>query len=281
VVERDKGIVYLFSGVGFAERLVVSIWSLRRHYAGPILVMATDDDCEGVVRRLAGLDVECLRIDKAAYRRNAAYATKPRLPASSPFERSLFIDGDTIVVGDPSPLFDELAGQVDLVITNFGGWHSQGGRMSKRIKAWRGLSPGIDTLVDLQLTRRWSAINTGVFAWRKGWQYARHWDTITDKGSPRHMADELAMQLCQSMMETASFRVVEDRWNCSPIYGEHKTEAVIWHFHGNKHLRKDVGRAMWIPAFEAARADNVGGLAEWAGQYDRTVRDFLKGQVPV
>lgn len=280
MVERDKGIVYLFSGVGFAERIVVSIHSLRRHYAGPIAVMATDDDCEGVVRRLSPLAVECIRVDKAAYRRNAAYATKPRLPVSSPFERSLFIDGDTIIVNDPSPLVDELTGQVELVITNFGGWHSQGGRMSKRIKAWRGLSPGIDGLVADQLSRQWPAINTGVFAWRKGWQYARIWTGVTETGSPRHMADELAMQLCQSLMETESFRVVDDRWNCSPIYGEHREEAVVWHFHGNKHLRKDVGRALWIPAFEAARAENVAGLAEWAGQYDRTVRDYLKGKVP-
>ena len=279
-MSEPRGIVYLFCGVKFAERMIVSLHSLRQHYSGPITVGVTDDDCHAVIREIEKkLEISTTRVEKAPIRRHSGYLTKTAIPDWSPYDRSLFIDGDTLIVGDPSPLFGMLDDR-ELIITNFGEWQSQGNRMAKRIRGWRGLTPAIDWLVEDQLAAEYPAINTGVFAWRRGWEYARDWAAVTQAGSPRHMADELAMQLLQSMMTESSYDVVGDRWNCSPLYGAEKDDAAIWHFHGNKHLRKEVGRKLWIPALEAAMAENVGGIADWAGKYDKTVRQHLAGEVP-
>lgn len=276
-----RGIIYLFCGAGAAERIIVSLHSLRKHYDGPVTVLVTDDDCRDIIQA-AQADIphiDMQRMDKAAYRRNAAYATKSLVPSHSPYDRTLFIDADTLIVGDPTPLFDYLDTR-ELVVTNFGNWQSQGNKMKKRIGGWKGLTPAIDAMVADQLSKQWPAINTGVFAFRKDWQYARQWHTITDKGSPKHMADELAMQLLLSVMDPKTYEVVDDRWNTSPLYGAMQQDAVIWHFHGRKHVRKEACKKLWVPAFEECREKNVGGIAEWAGKWDKTVRAYLTGNTP-
>ncbi len=269
----DRGIIYLFCGIGFAERMIVSLWTVRQHWTGPVTVFVTDDDCEAILKKAPELQLDLRRVDAAKVRRHSAYLTKTLLPTWTPYERSVFLDGDTIVVGSVEPLFES-----PLAISHFAGWVSQGSRMAKRINSWRGLSPAIDALVEDQLAESYPAINTGVFGFHREFPYLGQWHAITQAGAGKHMTDELAMQLLQSAMPADAYRVFDDRYNCSPLYGQHRDDVRVWHFHGNKHVRNAAGLALWGPAFESARAANVGGLADWAGKYDRTVAAYLKGQ---
>ncbi len=271
----DRGCCYLFAyNLGYAERIAVSLYTLRQHWNGPVLLLL-DNVTEDIGRRIAddpAIHATVKVIDPVEGHRHSCYITKTLVPDWSPFERTLLIDGDTTIVGS----FDELFG-AELAITHFSNWHSLGSMVSGRIKWWRGKSPEIDVLVDRQLAHSWPAINTGVIGWRRGHPALLRWKELTLAGAGLHMTDELAMQLLIGEMRMSEFNIFDDRFNCSPIYGARKDDVRIWHFHGNKHLRKEPGRVLWKPLFRETLAANVGGLQEWAGRFDPQVRELLAG----
>jgi hypothetical protein len=273
-MSRRRGVCYLFCGVSFAERILTSIYSLRRHYPGPVLVFVTDDDSAAVAKlwaadRRLGIDLRRQKLWDCP--RHRPYVTKTLLPIWTPFKETVFLDGDTVVAGPIDFLFG-----YDLTLTQFADWQTQGSIIAGRVKRWRGISPAIDALVDRQLSASYPAINTGVFAFHRNLIELKAWHEIAAAGHDRDMTDELAMQLLAP--EIPSVRILLDAWNCSPIYGVAKqkpAEVKVWHFHGDKHLRRESGREIWEPVFRAALAESVGRLADWAGKYDKQVRKLL------
>jgi len=268
-ISEDRGVVYLFCGATFAERVVVSLWTLRKHWQAPVSVIATDDDCQDILQPAAAeLDLQLIRVEPMKARRHSAYLNKTLIPIWTPYQRTVFIDGDTTVVGNFDKLFCP-----GLCFTSYSDWQTQGGKISGRLKRWRGRSRLIDAALDWQLADSIPALNTGIFAFHRGNPELRLWHEVTLAGKNLHMTDELAAQLVHSHLDGCE--IYDDRYNCSPIYGVHKDDVRIWHFHGRKHLRREVGKALWWPTFMAAREANVGKLAEWAGKYDKEVRQEL------
>ena len=271
VKPADCGVCYLFSGVGFAERLAVALFTLREHYHGAVTVFCTDELCLDVGRRLAGsLEVTIREGTLAQARRHQSYLTKTFVPEWTDYKHTVFIDADTVVVAP----FEELFGP-SLVITRFSDWVSNARRVPNRLKWWRGKSPAIDAMIDVQISATYPAINTGVMGWQKGNPAMAQWHALTAAGAGTHMTDELAMQMLHTHVEC---QVVDDRFNCSPIYGtpEGRADARIWHFHGSKHLRKEPGRSMWLSHWERTFMANPGGLRDWAGKYDPDVARLLQ-----
>lgn len=264
-----RGVVYLLCGPPATERLVVSLYTLRRFWAGPVTVgAATEDDDKAVAEPAKDLGADVVRVGKAGVRRHAHYVTKSLIPTWTPYDRTVFLDADTVVEGKIDELFEPR-----LALTQFADWVSTGRRMSKRCNDWRGISPMIDALAERQVTQTHPAINTGVMGLRKGDAQLALWHAVTMAGGGKFIGDEIAMQLVHPNLEC---QVLDDRWNCSPFHGVHKAEAVVWHFHGRKHLRKEQGRTLWEPLFRAAVRDRAGRIDRWAGTYDPWVRDLLR-----
>src|SRR5262245_60028928 len=47
----DRGVIYLLTGPAHAVRLVVSLWSLRRHYQGPVTLFTTQPQSHVIGQR--------------------------------------------------------------------------------------------------------------------------------------------------------------------------------------------------------------------------------------
>lgn len=264
-----SGVLYYHAGRGFATRLAVSLHSLRQHYRGPVAIM-TDATAKALSERIgSALGATVIEIEPPKMRRHGHYLAKTQLWRHTPFERSLFLDADTVVAGP----IDELL-QIDgrVVITHFADWYSTGRKMSARIRGFSGVTPMIDQLVQASTTIKFPAINTGVVRFDRDFDGLEQWEAITAAVSPRFIADEIAMQVVFPLWGRNCV-VVDDRWNCSPIFGTHKAEAKISHFHGDKHLRKG-GQEIWGPAYRAACEADVAGLREWAAAEDRWVREL-------
>jgi hypothetical protein len=87
--------------------------------------------------------------------------------------------------------------------------------------------------------------------------------------------DELAMQVISQEFGD-DCQIFDCRYNCSPTHAGATDDVRIWHFHGDKHLRKPEGRERWLPKFQACLAANPGGFADWAGQFDSDVAAVRK-----
>lgn len=265
-----KGVVYLLCGMGIAERMVVSLWSLRKHYSGPITILASNpEEMEFVGNRLKEFGVDRQQITRdTSVDRGQAFLTKVHIPTWTPYRETVYLDADTVVCGSIEPLFG-----YPLVLTQYADWVTTGRKISGRIKMWSGLSPWIDNLIDRQLSHSRPAINTGVFGFNKSNPDLTLWPTIMAHSPDAYLGDEIAMQL---LIGVAEHVTLDDKYNCACSHGVHRDEAVIWHFHGNRHMRDVPGREIWINAFNECRSENAAGLADWAGTYDRRLDKWLK-----
>lgn len=261
-------VYYLLTGASHAARLVVSLWSLRRFYAGPVTICTTLPESHLIGARCADdpqLRVEHRTLPHPDLRRNASYAAKAALPRSVPDPGGVYLDADTLVAGDPAPLFDALS-DAPFVATRFADWRASGRRVRKRVEAWRPLAARtadpreFDRLIDDAIRPR-PAVNSGVFGWRRGAELLDPWENLTRLGHRRFICDEVALQI---LLHRHPHRLLDCRFNCSPTYAGDTRDVRVWHFHGGSHLKAGRGRDVWLPAFRACLAENPAGVAEWA-----------------
>jgi hypothetical protein len=205
-----------------------------------------------------------------SYGRNSGYMNKIKMIELSPFDSTVFLDADTAVVKTLDPLFVTPSGRVRL--TRYSDWVTTGGRIKSRILSWSEVAP---ELVKEQTSNTYPAINTGVVAFGKGersMEFARDWRATAELRAGSFLADELAAQL---IWLRQGAEIVDDRWNCSPIYGANREGVHVWHFHGRKHLRKQAEQ-IWWPLYQRAIRDNVGGIRDWTPASDNRLAQFLK-----
>lgn len=267
----SQGVIYLLDGTKPAARLVVSIVSLRRRYAGPIAILSTDPAAAEIAERIAAepaLAVTHVRApNPLAHERRRAYLLKTLVHKFTPYDVSLFLDCDTLVRGELGPLF-ELPSPQHMIVTQFANWPSHRGIVAQRIQRWRTIC---EPLIGPALTYG-RAVNTGVFSFSRQSLGLEQWHSLAYAGRRQFIPDEIAMQLLLPQIPAI---MLDDRFNCSPKFGDPRAADVrIVHFHGRKHI----GRfgALWMPEYEAAVAANVAGIRDWTPAADRELRRYLR-----
>ena len=275
-MKNETGVLYFNHSRPHLARLLVSIFSLRKHFSAPICILDTGYS-EGVIDKIAAderLAVRTMSIAFVQRRKNSCYNMKASLWRESPFSNFLFLDADTIVANSIAPLIDGIESPVNapLLVTRFSDWTTATPIIRGRIEKWRGVkADGIiaDHLIEASYRQEWPAINTGVFGARTadGQSILSAWERLTHAGWKCPFTDELSMQL---IVRKFSHAIASDRFNCSPIYGAEKSAAVIWHAHGSKHVtggeegRGAEGHRIWFPIFREAWEANAGGVRDWA-----------------
>lgn len=243
-----RGILYWYCGPKSLLQLAVSLWTLRAHWSGPVTICCDGPRCLDDVERLArAFDAEALELRDPNGCRTARhwhYVAKTILPDC--YERTIYLDADTTVHADPSPLFTDSAR--GLTVTRFARWVTTGRRIRGRLtrlamelsgSEWEGLA-------ELVSRSEYPAINTGVMAW--GDQTDRWiWQEMAVAGYRAPLTDEIALQAALPKMRCWNVvEVVDDAWNWSPTYGVSAAPKIV-HYHGRRHVRKPEGQKRWGP----------------------------------
>lgn len=267
-----SGILYMLTGNKHGPVLAVSIYSLRKSgYRGPVHIACGDDASQEIAAHIFADE----RLAPVTYKRwqpptgfrNSGYLSKTYMNTLSPYDRTVFLDADTMTVGSLDPLFSHPR---PVVLTQFSEWRSNGRKISGRIRPWADVAPHD---VQEMTAKSYPAINTGVICFDRSpgaAAYFREWLELTAK-KPVFICDELASQL---IFWRHSVDVLDSRFNCSPIHDRRK-DAVIYHFHGRKHVNREQGRRIWLPVYDECVAQNVARIAEWTPGSDRRLKEFL------
>ena len=278
--DSQQGVLYLISGDKHANVLVTSIYSLRTRavYGGPIHIAAGDERAEAIAAhicrdtRLAGdFPVTWSAWEPPRGSRGDGYRQKTFMQGLSPFERTVFLDADTIV----RLPFDHLFRFTDLwgvTLTQFSTWTSNGKKITGRIKGWTDVAE--DDVREMS-SNPYPAINTGVIAFDKSdgaRAFFAEWKDLTAK-KPVFINDELAAQL---ICWRHKVRVVDSLWNYSAIH-DNRSDWAILHMHGKKHVRREPVRKLWLPIYDECVRQNVAQIAEWTPAGDKHLRDYLDG----
>lgn len=275
--ENSRGVIYLLTGPTHAVRLVVSLWSLRQHYVGPVTVFTTRSASHDVGRLCAQddrLHIDHRLFDEIESPKNRSLLTKVAVLQATPYETTVFLDADTLIVGSIDDLF-ELREEALFGLTQFCNWTTQKRVIRKRIERWRDVRRegfNVPELIDSALLPA-PAINVGVFAFRRDYISLNAWFDLTQAGAHTFICDEIAMQL---LLSTLPHQLFDARFNRSPIHCPSHADTRIWHFHGNKHVNRKTSRDLWLPAYKAVLSENLGDIVSWTPGTDKRLARLLK-----
>ncbi len=266
----ERGVLYLLEGTKLAARLVVSLWSLRKHYDGPAAIVSADPSaaelCE-LIARDPELCVSHIQVNPSSeISRHRGFVLKTLVNRFTPFGITAFLDCDTLVRGQIDELF-ALPTPEHIVVTQFCDWGTNRGVVRHRIRAWADLQPELITPA-LEFGR---AVNTGVFSFTPRTRVFDSWYRIALTGQDRFIPDEIALQLLLPRFPCA---MLDQRYNCSARFGNPGDPVTrIVHYHGRKHV--GVYGGLWIRTYEEVVSRNVAGIQDWTPAADRQLRDYL------
>lgn len=271
---NSHGVAYLIQGKKHWSVLCASLLSLRDYWKGPVCIFSADEAGEEIAEMLlldGRMNITHRPLEGAlSGRRHAGYANKPRLMLQSPYASTVFLDADTIVVGDIGAMFPP-EGKVQ--VTEFCGWSTVGNKMRGRIEKWRQCAP---EMVEACFSQKgWRAINTGVFGFDYNCDdFAETWLELTYRNIS-FMCDEIACQLMLTEWHDM-MQVMPDDFNKSPLHGNNFAMTRIYHFHGRKHVKTERTREIWLPIYRRCLAMNLANIQKWSPGSDRRLAEHLQ-----
>ena len=266
-------------GTKHLVRAIVCLYSIRKHYNGNITFFieesTTPKEFDGVCKYF-NVDIVKLSDDPST----ETLIKKTKLFKNPPYDRTLWIDTDTIVIDKIDEMFDCLD-MCDVAIPNFSNWISSGKHISKRINRFKGLVE--DKYIDEALKSH-PAINTGVLSFRKSdrWnKFVEDWVEMAKRGGKIFIRDETMFQILYPKIDEWGLKcfVADPKFNVSVMYGNDIQNKRIIHYHGNKNVLENVPLCdIWKSTFEEMRKDNVANINEFLKYADKRLRSYLEGK---
>ena len=269
---KTKGILYYNRGNKCLIRLVVSLFSLRKHWDGEITVV--QDGPVGTILKEALTKNFRVSFIESRDSDVATLVRKIQISMLTPYNLTVYLDSDTIVVKPFDELFEE-ASKHDFVFVRFADWRSDGRVMSKRIRAYEKKWPDYVK----KAVSYGPAINTGVYAYRKDSPLFGEWFDVAQWGSKQGfwIPDEIAAQILAPQFNC---KVMPGGYNASCRYHPENEPVIISHYHGRKHVCSKLAH-YWLDAFEECVLNDICGIRSLCRedcQGDRRLRKFLAGK---
>lgn len=272
---KTRGVIYYNTGRSCGVRLLVSLFSLRQHYSGPVTLLSEGAESHELCSRIASaLGAAVVEWDCGVPPGpNRAYLAKTRYHLGSPYDTTLALDSDTLVTGPVEELF-ELTEKHSFCVAQISNWITSGSTIARRIREWEALYPQ-EVAAALAFG---PAINCGVVAFTRDSALCRDWCATALPGREFFIPDEVC---CQLMLPRYPHHILDGRWNRSCKHDDPGLpDTRIIHYHGRKHCRPGLPHhgKLWVDMFERARSLNLAGLREWLPAGDRMLRRYLLQQ---
>lgn len=274
-------VAYLMSGSPHLPYLICSLWTLRKHWNGELIICAwpeaLDLTCQiAEDHRLQISDVR-ERIPEFTERNGSCVnhsLDKIQMIQGMRGETDvvMYIDADTTIHNNIDPVM-KTALDYGFAATQFNDWVSTGSKARNRLAKFEGL-PGIDqSIVKLMRGEPWPSINSGVFAARPETPVLGAYYQYTLAAKKIFIADETALNLMQPLFCPLRQMVVvgdEGRWNCSPKFQSKRLDnedVAVFHYHGDSCVRPETkcqrGFDLWWPIYQECLEQDVGNITKW------------------
>lgn len=268
-----RGVIYYNTGTSCAVRLLVSIASLRRYYAGPVTILSEGEESDVLCARIG----EALKVEVLPWNcgvepcKNRAYLAKTRYHEGTPYDTTIALDSDTLVVGAVEGLFDH-AEEASFCVTQLGAWRSDGKIIGGRLRQWSAHLPE-----DVNVAIGYGpAINCGVVAFTKDAPIYTDWHSYAVMGRDFFIPDEVS---CQLILHRYPHRILDGKWNRSCKHDDPSLpDTRIIHYHGRKHCRPGLPchADKWVAAYDDVVCQNLADIQSWTPAGDRALTRHLR-----
>ena len=238
----ERGVIYFNRDKSHLIRLLISISSLRKYWNGPIAIVNEGRIYGAIEEACSTYDASLINVFENGY---PTYSSKVSATRFSPFEKSMFIDLDTVVTGEIDKFFDFLD-DTDFVFTKFPGWKTARDRLWGKLEEWLGKNIVSDS--EINKAFHMPGINTGVFGFKKNHSMLEEWLRLTV------LAEEMGLgatdeSCAQILLNRFNHKLVGWSWNQSAKYAK-KTEERIIHYHGASHLKEYGGKKRYRDIYQ-------------------------------
>lgn len=235
-------------------RLAVSLNSLRKAYQGPVTLLIDGEGKEDCIELAKKYSCDTKEANYTYGIRNCVYLNACLSGCSTPYNVSVWLDSDTVVLKNFDELFD-YSEQHEFAIAQFSTWRTERGQIRRRILAWRDIYP---ELMDKAIAFG-PAINCGVFGFRKDSKLMTDWYDLALPGYKTFIPDEVC---CQIMLHKYPHIILPAEYNTSCKYGKVDDNTRIIHYHGRKHSYIENGVFLhnckhWYKEFDEVRTLDV------------------------
>ena len=270
---NNCGIIMFNKNEKCIVRALVSLYTIRQHYDGPITFFI-ETSPNGFKESVEYFGCNAIELEE-----NTELKTlirKTQIFANTPYDYTLWLDSDTILLGKVDEMFEYLE-NYDVAIPHFSNWYSDGPIMRRRINNFNGHVP--EEVFKKSLEHN-PSVNTGVVAYRKDSPFLRDWIDLTIKTNGLcFISDEVAFQVLYPSYH--GIYIAPMKFNVSVRFGNDIDDKRIVHMHGGKHCipQFPLCKQNWIPTFEKMRETNVANINHFVEKYsDRRLKKFLKGE---
>ncbi len=286
-------VIFVMSHAPHCPYLLASLYTLRKHYDGPVKVFAWKGALPIVLQMLNDprLDIVCCSREPAYYGKNDQFLDKIRVVQSQgEGVVSLYLDADTTIHGSIDPLF-QIASDKGFCATQFNDWFVGGrGIINGRINTLRDFSEIPASAFDLMESRSWPSVNGGVWSAQSNSPLLPLWYDWTYAAKSTYIADEKVLHLLAARFhEIGQCGYLRGgAYNCSPIQryqpkNLRDEDVVIRHYHGDSNVRPDNksqrGYEMWWPIWEECQRLNLGSVNDWKDSVNNKWMNALKARV--
>jgi hypothetical protein len=240
----SEGILYFSVGNKCIVRALISVFTLRQHYQGPVTLMTAGHQPElflTLMKRM-GVTVQPIEVDSKLH----PLVIKASLWRYTPYDVTMFLDADTIILRPIDEYFNKIR-EHTYCTGEFAGWRSDaGGTITKRIRNFSKVCPQAD--IDAAI-KYGPAVNTGIHGYTKDAPILKEWEELSSKGYSAGCSvipDEIA---CQILIPRYPHWVAPVEWGVSVKYGKIDENSKILHLHGRKHTNTWPGCGLWKTTF--------------------------------
>ena len=228
----ERGVLYLNRGRRNVEKLAVAAHSLRKYWAGAICVVNEGTEFVELRKLCRRLDIQYRAISETGL---PPYVAKVNSLRYTPFDETVFLDSDTLVVTEIDEYFDFLDG-VDFVFTKFANWESILDRKWEPVSVWKDGRLTAKEIVDAAIASA-PGINTGSFAFRKGHPFLQEWLRIALASRELQMpvGDEIVANIHLPVLEHT---IAPPEWGVSATLDPHRSDAKIIHYHSESYKQE-------------------------------------------
>lgn len=275
---ESKGIIMFNRGGKCIVRAIVCLYSLRKHYDGPVTFYLEKPYPESFDEVCKYFNVDIVYNEEKHELKTLVRKTD--MFANPPYDRTLWLDSDVVIVGKLDEMFADLD-NADCSIPNFAGWYSDGPKIAARTKRFKGVAEERHLKKALEHNL---ATNTGILSFKKSdrWaKFVKDWVGLADRGSKKHIfiPDECAFQILWPSAEEwgLQIHIADRKFNVSVLHDHNGSKDIrVWHMHGQKHVLDHPNCQIWKDAFEEMRKDNIADINSFLQFADKRLKIYLQ-----
>ena len=265
-----NGVIIYNRGSRCAVRMLVMLDTLREWWDGPVTLFSEPPSFNELKAVVKPYNVDVVDVPEVA----AVGSLIRRIDTAmtSPYDRSLYLDTDIVVVGKLDEMFAMLD-TYEFVTTRFSTWMSTGKVIGGRISCMEGL---VDPALLVEARKPHQAVNGGCWSFRKGTRFLQTWRDLAVKGDGKFfIPDEVALQVLYPSHPEVGLG--DMKFNVSVKFGENVEDKRVVHFHGKKHVFDLPLCDLWKKRFHSMLDADKNGMKSIVQYADRRLGYYLAG----